>query len=172
MVFSPVGHTLPIVSPNSSAIACKNGSGLRSIHSKCKANSTSHLQRLPGAPRPHTEAGASPTNNHFPPSHRALWSESTSKKDWRFGHIPVRVRARRPNSRPHPPGLPLVRRAAPSNMAEQCGPGNLTKLWGTAEDLRRTVGFAATLGLRIWWHGRRTQKKKKKKKISPSGVWV
>ena len=36
-----------------------------------------------------------------------------------------------------------------------------TKLWGTAEALHRMAGFAATLRLRIWWHGRRTQKKKK-----------
>ena len=31
----------------------------------------------------------------------------------------------------------------------------------SSPDLRRTGGFAATLGLRIWWHGCRTQKKTK-----------
>ena len=67
---------------------------------------------------------ASPTNNHFPPAHRTRWSESTSEKDWRFGLIPVRVRARRSNPRPQAPGLPHVHGEASSNMAKQCGPGN------------------------------------------------
>ena len=78
-------------------------------------------REVPQEPEPRSFISTS--TNLIPSSHRALWSERTADQDWRFGHMPVRVRARRSNPRPHPPGPPHVRREASANMAQQCGPG-------------------------------------------------
>ena len=78
-------------------------------------------REVPQEPEPRSFISTS--TNPIPSSHRAVWSERTADQDWRFGHIPVRVRARRSNPRPHPPGPPHVRREASANMAQQCGPG-------------------------------------------------
>ena len=107
-----------------------------------------------------SQIGTDPADHYLLPEHRALWSESPSEEDWRFRHFLCecgqadqtpdhilqsfpKYDARRQLTRPHGADLVTKLWGSAENLYRTL------KLWGSAEDLYRTAGFVASTGLKI-----------------------
>ena len=118
------------------------------LHSWYNGRLEERKRWIPGTPWPNLETGMGPADRYLPPAHRALRSECPPEEDWHFRHFPVWVQTNWPNPRYVLQSCLIYTERRQLTWPQ--GADLATKLWGSAEDLYRTVGFVASTALEIW----------------------